>query len=468
MRLPYRIRVAPPAPRAVRRRLRRRRAQAAVVAVVLGIGGLTTAGGLALRHTAATRGAVAVVSMPTGAAVSLDGRGAGRTPTVVAAGPGEHRLVIGGGALEAAPVVVRVRTAETSTATATLWRAAPVVRALRAPLPGAQIERAGFLTDGTPWLAVAPSADSVWQLWRLDAHGVPVPFGPAALRGPAAPSPDGRRIAAPATPSAAASRAALEIRAVDGGAPPRRSPLPTNAGGVADLAWAPDGRRVLVVTTEDAGGEAQSAFSLIDAASGTVRRLAALPSTVVAGSVVWRPDGGALAFVAAAPDGPVLCLLDIGSGAVRSLADLPGATPPAVAPLAWAPDGRRAIYTGAVPVAHPGLAGLLAPGAATQPALFLLPGPDALGRPLNLGGGAPVWRADGLVLAVVADKQGPALQLLDPADGTSWPAGALAVPGSGALALRWDAAHAQALAVRGGDLGGPSHALLSFAPEVQP
>jgi len=471
VQLPYRIEFEWPTRRQLRQALGRRGIQVVMVAGVLGAALATAAIHADFQHAQAMRGFLAIHSVPTGAAVSIDGHGVGRTPLTIAASPSLHQVVVGGGPLAADHFTARVNTRATTSLSATLWRATPTVLEIHSPLPGARIDRTGFLDNGSLWLSVALPPGDAHQLWRFDDHGVPTPVGSTALPGLGALSPNGHSVASAAavTTDGAPNSPILVVASVADGRSSRRYSLAAAAGPIADIAWAPDNRHLLVVTARNVGGDARSALSWLDTEDGTLRSLAELPSTVVVGSEVWRPDGRAVAFIAHAANRSALCLLDVATGSVRSLADLRAGTPPAFAPLAWSPNGRAAVYAAAVPATASGLGGLVA-GQSTLTTLFLLPGDEALGQPLIPGpGDSPVWRKDGTILAVAAgSRQGAGLQAIDPTDRRTWAAGSITVPGSGPLAFVWDVAHAQALATRGDTFGARSYWLLSFSPEVQP
>ena len=467
MPLPYRIEFERPTLREVRRALRRRGVWVAVAAGILGAGLAATAVRIEFQQARAARGAVAISSSPAGAAVSVDGRPTGRTPLTIVVSPGQHQVDVGGGAFAEDRFSVRVVTQATASRAATLWRANPAGREVRAPLPGARIERAGFLRDGRLWLSIALPPGDAHQLWRFDERGFPEAVGPASLPGPIALSPDGEHLAYPLAAPTDGSRGipSMVVASTAGDRPAHRYPMAPGVGPITDLAWAPDSRHLLVVTARDDGGAGRSALSRLDAEDGALRPLAELPGDVVPGSEVWRPDGGALAFVAHSADGSALCLLDLASGDVRSLADLRGSAAPPFAPFAWSPDGHESVYSAAVPATPDDLGGLIA-GRSSLTTLFLLPGGDALGqRLIPAAGDSPVWRGDGTILAVGAGSgHGPALTAIDPAERRTWPAGTLAVPGSGPLAIAWDVAHARALAARSDAFGARTYLLLSFSP----
>lgn len=471
MQIPYRIEFTRPTRRDLRRAIGRRGVQIAIAALVIGSGTAATIGRTEWQQAQALRGTIAIISIPTGATVTIDGHAAGRSPEVSAVDPGDHTVTVGGPPLAQQRFSVRARSHATTRLSANLWRATPLVSALRPPLPGTQIDRVGYLGNGQVWLSVATLAAHTRQLWRLDRHALPVPFGPA-LSGPVAPNPAGTLLAHPATPPTGDAKhsPALIVAPVAAHQTSRRYALPLSADAVlSDLAWAPDGRHVLIVATRHVGDQAIDTLCWLDVGDGAVRILLELPSAVVAGSEVWRPDSSAVAFLARATGGATLCLLDTSSGRLRTLTDLSGNPPPLFAPLAWAPDGQAAVYAAAVPASRSGIGDLFG-GPATATALFLLPGEDAPTRRLPVPGATnPAWQTNGNVLAVTTRVgHTPALQTFDLASGHVWPDGALAVPGSGALALHWDVTHAQALAARSDAFGVPSYWLLSFSSEVYP
>jgi len=106
-------------------------------------------------------------------------------------------------------------------------------------------------------------------------------------------------------------------------------------------------------------------------------------------------------------------------------------------------------------------------GSAPSSGLFTIAGAAAQGSRLGQAGGAwPVWLPDGQLLALVpatGGHPGSLLVTLDAAGGPARPQGPLPLPTAPA-GLRWDAAHARAVAVLPGE-GGPDYRLLSFAPD---
>ncbi len=111
---------------------------------------------------------------------------------------------------------------------------------------------------------------------------------------------------------------------------------------LVDLAWAPDSRHLLVVGRQQPSlGMERTSLRWLDTTTGTAQLLALLPSEVVPGSYVWRPDGHALAFLVHTASLSAVCTLS-DTGEFHYLGDLghDGTAGPPVAPVAWGPDGQ--------------------------------------------------------------------------------------------------------------------------------
>ncbi|HEX5502241.1 MAG TPA: PEGA domain-containing protein [Thermomicrobiales bacterium] len=444
-------------------------------------GGIATGTRWFRERAAATGppGMVTITSDPPGATVLVDGRVKGRTPLTLTLPGGRRRVTLRRAGDADLSRVVTVRAGRTTAVGGILWRTQPLARRVRPPLPGARIVGADFLATGQIALSVTLGAGSgpgdlpaaERQVWLLDAAGGARRAGPASAHLLAAISPEGRRVAYAALPPAGGTSAAggsqtptlgaepvpTEVwlaPAAGGDAGARRWALPANTARehLVDLAWAPDGRHLLVVTQLAAeGGQFRSRILRLDAdGHDDPRELVVLPSAIAPGSWVWRADGQLVAFLATAADRAALCLLGTGATGVapslfRYLADLDPATP--LAPLAFAPDGTgHFVYAAASDAAA--TAGLF--GTATRPPGLFTAGLDAP-APARLGGQPafwPGWRNDGLVVALARARGDlTAVELLD-ADGTATALATLSVPfgspGTGPAA-RWDAEHGRAL-----------------------
>jgi hypothetical protein len=282
--------------------------------------------------------------------------------------------------------------------------------------------------------------------------------------------------------------------------PPERNTLGTfGQEQLADLAWLPDGRHLLVASRlgdAAAGGVVRTRLLVVDAGTEGAEvpdpsplELVVLPAEVMLESATWSADGGRVAvFVRAgsAPGGKnvlglVIVNVRLPSGsAFQYLADLgpddsAGARTP-VAPVAWEPcpeDGscsgeERVIYAAPVPNARQGvggplgLLGLSRPAATTPGALFVrtpsaasLAAGDAprLGTATGILG--PAWRSPGSgiegapLVAFVRAGGTLALHAIDPDTGRVQDLGVRlppeVAPGGGPIGVRWDLAHARAL-----------------------
>jgi len=460
---------------------------AAVVALLVGLwlagfGGALLALLPARGDTAvAPPGEVTITSDPTDAQVIIDGKARGRTPLTLRLPGGERRLTLRRDGYADLTVTARVAADRPAAVAGTLWRAAPVARQLRPPLPGAAIAGAQFLADGSVALTVTLPPGQEQQLWVVDAAGGVRRVGPVEARLAIAPSPDGARVAYAAPGAALASgvgtggeppSAELWIADADGAASGvRRLALPpsTAAERLVDLAWAPDGRQLLVAAQlRPQGGGVRTRLLLVDAdGDGPPVELVALPSDVVAGSWTWRPDGGQVAFVARAEGRLSLCVLATAPAArpgapplFRYLADLPAGQAPFAAPVTWtsstADAPGRVIY--AAPAPAP-------PGTTSGPRPTVLFADDLGGHPpTRLGDGAggwPTWRGDGQVLAIAKGKKDAVvLRAVDltAASGAGLTSDlatlALGWGGGEGPGIRWDTARGRALLLRPGGWGG--------------
>lgn len=461
-------------------------AVAAILAILVGLwlAGLGGAlrGLLPMRGTAAAGppGDVTITSDPTGAQVVFDGKLRGHTPLTLSLPGGERRLTLRREGYADLPVTAHVAAGRPVAVAGTLWRAVPVMRQLRPPLPGAAIAGARFLADGRVALTVTLPPGDERQVWVVDAVGGARRAGPVEARLAVALSPDGERVAYAVAPPPAPGgvpggeplAGELWIAAAEGDGPGvRRLTLPpsTAAERLIDLAWAPDGRHLLVAAQlRPQGGGVRTRLLWLDAdADAAPAELVALPSEVVPGSWTWRPDGGQVAFVARADGRLALCLLGTAPAGrpgapplFRYLGDLPGTQPPHAAPVAWAPaaDGQpgRVLYAAPAPVA----AGT---SAATRPPVLYADGLDGQ-PPVRLGEGSaawPAWRADGRAVAIARGKKDAVvLRVIDPvADGGAGLASDLATlpigwGGGEGPEVRWDIERGRALLLRPAGWGG--------------
>jgi hypothetical protein len=462
---------------------RRRRLGVLVVALLIVAAAATSATLLhrrAMRLTVPLSATLRLTSVPTGASVLLDGQPRGRTPLYLAVAPGERHLTFQGPHVMAATADVRAVAHRTANVQATLWLRTPAVQQLRPPFPGASIANAGFLADGWVALTVALPPGNERQLWVRDRDGGLQHLGPTAAQGALAPSPDGHQIAylAPAPAVAGASNAAnphlTTVRLwSDDGRPERQvyTLAAKTQDQISDLAWSPDGRHLLLVIHHQAADSGTvTQLRWLDIPHDSVQTLVELPSAIVPGSFLWSPRGETVAFLTQAGPLVSLCLLRTNPPSFRYLADLGrnDAHPLPFPPLAWSADGSRLVYAAPVQSRSNTLGGWLF-GAQSAPALFRTTAPWTQNRRLGTAGGnAPVWRADGNLLALAQPNgSGPLrVQVVDPGSGAATPVGTLPLPAASTYAVRWDAAHGQALLVQRGDNGAAAFWLLSFTPEV--
>jgi Tol biopolymer transport system component len=221
-------------------------------------------------------------------------------------------------------------------------------------------------------------------------------------------------------------------------------------------------------TARRVAGRAQLRW--LDIARGSASTLVELPSTIVPGSFLWSPRGDVVAFLTQAGSLVSLCLLEVDPPSFRYLADLGqnDTNPLPFPPLAWSPDGSQLVYAAPVQTSNNTVGGWLL-GARSAPALFGATAPWTQGQRLSTAGGnAPVWRADGSLLALAqTNGSGPLrVQAVDPGSGVATPVGTLPLPVASTYAVRWDAAHGQALLAQRGTDGTTEFWLLSFTPAV--
>lgn len=415
-----------------------------------------------------------VESEPPGAAVEIDGRARGHTPVEVPAAPGEHRVVLRLRGYADAAYPVRVDAVQTASLAGELWLRSPEAWRLRPVFPGATIADATFLGDGRLALTVALPPGDERQLWLVDGRGGARRLGRWPARGAVAASPDGTRVAYLAAGDGSATSGAADelwLAGHDGTRGSRLFALSAGDERLIDLSWAPDARRLLLLSRQQlAAGAQRTRVRLLDAATGETRELASVPSAVVPGSYAWSPDGARFALLTQVGQLTSLCLLGT-DGEFRYLADLSrdDPTPLPFSPVAWSRDGARLLY--AAPAQdRPAANGWLF-GAKPSTALFAAEAAQPLPRSVpGASGQAPVWRPDGSIL-VLARGQGGNLVLRQVETGAELrDVAELPVHAGSAFAARWDPARAQAIvAVPGAATLGaaqPDYWLVRFRPEA--
>ena len=222
-----------------------------------------------------------------------------------------------------------------------------------------------------------PTAPTERQAWAFDpATSSATRLGPATTLDGAAPAgvavaPDGmhtvslvRGIAPTTAPQLGTQPTPPDSLRLDG---PEGSRPFVAAGGlvagerVLDLTWPPGGGRALLLTQHPVAGGSRFRLRRVDG-DGSVHDLVDLPLEPVEASWVWAPDGQRVAFLVRAST-LTLATLDLNSGALRSVADIPADALPALgglAPANWLADGTLVL---AAPVADDGLT----PDATPQP-----------------------------------------------------------------------------------------------------
>lgn len=417
---------------------------------------------------------LAIASDPAGATVLVDGKARGHTPATLALRPGARHVALRLARYAEVTYTVRLVAGQATTLAAPLWLRTPEVRQVRPPLPGATITDAQFLADGRIALTVALPPGDERQLWLLGTDGDAQRIGPPAAQTALATAPDGERVAYLArsaaragSPTGTATDARPDEVWITGRAGERgqrRYALPTNTADerLTDVAWAPDGAHLLLVSQQrPQGGGIRTRLLWLDGAGTTApRELIAVPSEILPGSYAWSPRGDRVAFLARANGRVTLCLLGTDGIFFRTLADVGdvGGTP-TFPPLAWI-GGSPGVPGGVVYAApdprDPAAGGGLFSTADT-PALFA---DDLAGHPAHrLGvasGQGPGWRSDGLLVALVRPKRGGplALRAFDPrAGGAAQDLGTLPQLTDTPEGVRWDLARGQALVTLRGSAG---------------
>jgi hypothetical protein len=416
-----------------------------------------------------------ITSTPGGAQVLVDGELDGTTPTTVAVVPGRHTVV-----LRHPEAIDEARTIEVGADGASvaveLWRAHPSIVYLKPPLPGALLSDARFLEDGRLSLQVV-LPDGERQAWTLEpqGHTSPERLGEAAPHAPLAVRPDGQAVTIlqPRAGRTSTDGSPVFVDHVPAG---QVWLVPTDAGATArpvwttpepaedlvDLDWAPDQQHLLLVGRQPvSGGAARTSIRWLDVASGQAEDLALLPSEVAPSTYVWSPDGQTVAFVVNTASLAAVCTLSV-AGEFRYLGDLghDGLLGPPVAPVAWAPDGG--VYYGALQSQGPTSA-VVSPFRQNPAGVFLADPGEAPGRPFSTTPAlAPLWRADGRMLAVgLLGGQESGLRLRDlDGQGSAREVATIEVPAPGptVYGVRWDLAHARALVITNRAAGdGPAH-----------
>jgi PEGA domain len=410
-----------------------------------------------------------LTSAPAGADLVLDGQVVGQTPVEVATA--RHTIVL------RRPGAPDVRVLDPKDGVAVpVWRQSTVLP-VRSPVPGGAITDVTLLRDGRASLIVAsPSGLVERQAWILDPAGAEVVRIGSALRQDNPPAgvvvaPDGQhRVtlmrSTPATPN---TRATADQLLVDGSEGTRPLLPERTLGGderVSDVVWAPDGQSALLVTQRPiAGYPPNVSLSRLRQVplTGTPRDVVDLPVAPLGGSWVWSADGRNLAFLVRTSP-PTLAALDLSSGALRSVADLPSDLLPAVgaaAPAAWTTDGTLVFAAPqpeepatAAPI--PTAARSTARPSAAVRLQALSPGrtdPQVLGDTTVLPV-APATGLHGVLLALSRAADGTLLLHTLDARGHLVAEQSLGIQLAGALSVRWDLAHGELVLLQSAAAGG--------------
>jgi hypothetical protein len=228
---------------------------------------------------------------------------------------------------------------------------------------------------------------------------------------------------------------------------------------LADLAWAPNAQRLLLVSRQQVSVGA-TGIRLLWLAVGQREptELLTLPGDIVPGSYAWSPNGDHVAFLLRTQHATSLVLLRTADGDFRYLGDVrrtDSITLP-FPPVGWAPDGGRLVF--AALTATRASSNWWQFGEGARSGLYVAdltsPQPQPLGK---AEGQSPVWRGDGGVAALTQQKSnGPIVVRLVDAVGRMSELSTLPFGPGAAYAARWDLAHAQALiASRSSTANGP-------------
>ncbi|MCX6022685.1 MAG: PEGA domain-containing protein [Chloroflexi bacterium] len=299
------------------------------------------------------RASVQISSEPAAATITVDGDVLGRTPLDVLVAPGERRVTLRHDGDADASYQLTLTADQTIALHAELWLRVPRVQRLRPIFPGAAIAHASFLNDGRVAISVAFPPGDDRQAWLLDGHAGARRVGLFDSRGALAVSSDGRQVAYLAQGNQARTLSLpneVWLSGATGEQGVRLFMLPSGASDerLQDLAWAPDGEHLLLVSKQRlTGGGGRTRLRSIDTVRGETRDLLTLPSDVLPGSFVWSSDGAQVAFLTLAGQVTSLCLLRITTRDFHYLADLSrdGTSPLPFPPLAWSPDSQRLVYT---------------------------------------------------------------------------------------------------------------------------
>jgi hypothetical protein len=221
-----------------------------------------------------------------------------------------------------------------------------------------------------------PTAPSERQAWDFDpVTSNATRLWPAILEGAApagvAVSPDGAhtvslvRGVAPTNSRQPGTQStppdSLRLDGPDGSRPFVASSALVAGEHVRDLTWPPGGGSALLLSERPVTGGTRFRLRRVDG-DGSVTDLVDLPLPLVEASWVWAPDGQRVAFLVRTT-ALTLTTLDLNTGALRSVADLPADTMPqfgGLAPAGWLADGTL-VFAG--PVADDALT----PSATVQP-----------------------------------------------------------------------------------------------------
>ncbi len=464
MVFPFQIEFEPPTRADLHCLLRSPRAWVIFIALTLTVTGAVVVAYRRYQQDTAGGAGLQVNSEPAGVVVEVDGRKRGETPTTLSLSPVSHRITLRRDGYLAASYQVDATVGQTKTLSSALWLQTPQVQRLRPTFPGASIVNAQYLNNGDVVLTLALTPGDERQLWLVTSGSSLRRLGPPDVHGAISASRDGTWVAylAHGQRSNADQERLDEVWVAGGnGADARRVyALPNGSGEkLVDVAWLPAGDSLLLVSRRSTNGVGlRSHIRRLNVSTGEARDLASLPSDVLPGSYSWNPTHSWVGLLTQAGQAVSLCLLNLDSGEFRYLADLDSDARdrPAFPPLAWGADGAHLVY--AAPSQDRSQQGGWLFGSKPAPALFLTdlvtPIPQRLG---SVEGRFPAWHPDGRLFALTRAKSNSPLMLTAVGPmGEAQELGDLALKLPATYAVRWDAAHAQAIIASHatGSLGG--------------
>lgn len=296
-----------------------------------------------------------------------------------------------------------------------------------------------FLSNGRVALVIALPPHGSRQAWLREKDGSVHRIGPSDIRAHAlAVAPDGDRIAYLAH---SASRdflpaSATEVWVWNGAGSTRVYTAHGDSEQLLDVAWAPNGLDLLVVSRLTLGfGGSRTRLLMLSVNDHSERELTSMPAEIVPGSYNWSPSGDQLAFLTRADGTTSLCMVNTDGSGFRYLADVASGEGVAFAPVAWSPDGTRIAYSAQKAPSRPN----------TTPTLFTLDLSRGSSTTLAMGGHSPALQGNA-ILALARPKSNKPIVLREyESNGQSRDLGELPIEAGNPFSVRWDGARARAI-----------------------